>query len=58
MPSYYKLGDAIEGERVVCQFRKPGKVKLISATHAHRAQEIALNHAYWVITKPLRSKRT
>ncbi len=54
MPTYYNYGDAIEGERIVCQFRRISKPGTISGTHAHRAREITLNDAYCVIRKPFR----
>jgi len=57
MPTYYNHGDAIEGDRIVCQFRGISKVRLISGTHTHRAQELTLRDAYCIITKPLRFKR-
>jgi hypothetical protein len=47
-------GDAIEGERIACQFRKINKVDLIRGTGAHRAGRASLENAYCVITKPLR----
>jgi hypothetical protein len=58
MPTYYNLEDAIEGERIACQFRSISKPRLISGTRTHRAQKAALGDAYCVITKPLRFKRT
>ncbi|MDI6886771.1 MAG: hypothetical protein QMD22_10640 [archaeon] len=48
------VGDAIEGERIVCEFQKIGKTTLISATHTHRGNRVTLTNAYCVITKPLR----
>ncbi|MFQ6061575.1 MAG: hypothetical protein ACE5KT_01615 [Methanosarcinales archaeon] len=56
MATYYEYGDAIEGARIKCQFRKIGKVRLIPATHKHRGQEVVLDNAYCVITKPLKIK--
>ena len=47
-------GDAIEGERIACQFRKMNKVNLIRGTGAHRAGGTSLENAYCVITRPLR----
>jgi hypothetical protein len=47
-------GDAIEGLRIVCEFRRIGKVNLISATHTHRGSRVTLDDAYCVTTKPLR----
>jgi len=47
-------GDAIEGERIVCQFRKMGAVIVGPGTSAHRASETKLYNAYCSITKPLR----
>jgi len=54
MATYYNDGDGIEGERIVCEFQKIGKVTLISATHTHRGKRVTLTNAYCVITKPLR----
>jgi hypothetical protein len=47
-------GDAIEGERIACQFRKINGPTLIRGTGAHRAGRASLENAYCAITKPLR----
>jgi len=50
-----ELGDAIEGERIVCQFRKMSDLVVGHGTAAHRASETKLYNAYCSITKPLRA---
>lgn len=47
-------GDAIEGERIACQFRKMNTVNLLHGTGAHRARSTSLENAYCVVTRPLR----
>ncbi|MYG32489.1 MAG: hypothetical protein F4202_00555 [Cenarchaeum sp. SB0677_bin_16] len=37
-----KAGDAIEGERVVCTYRKSTKATLIRLTNTHRGNEKVL----------------
>jgi len=39
-------GDAIEGERIACQFRKIINPNLIRGTGAHRAGRASLENAY------------
>ena len=46
-------GDAIEGDRIACQFRKINKPRLIRGTGTHRAGSTSLEDAYCVITRPL-----
>jgi hypothetical protein len=53
--SYKENGDAIEGDRIACQFRKIDKITLVHATSNHRTQSTKLYTAYCVITKPLRA---
>lgn len=57
MPTYYNLGDAIEGGHIACQFRKIRKIREISErTSRHGGMKTTLDDAYCVITKPLRLK--
>jgi len=49
MPTYCKEGDAIEGHRIGCQFRKIGEIKIIHGTSSHRARRASLYDAYCVI---------
>jgi len=51
-----KSGDAIKGERIVCQFRRMKGPYLIAGSSAHRAQRIiieGLPAVAW-IEKPVR----
>lgn len=57
MPVYHGQGDAIEGKRISCQFRKSKKEKIIRGTGAHRARALVLYEAYCVIVKPFRFKK-
>ncbi len=57
MPTYYNFGDAVDGERITCQFRRISKPKLVSGTHRHRAWEVTLDDACCVIMKPRRFKQ-
>ena len=52
MPTYYNYGDAIRGERIICQLRRINKPRTISGTYAHRALELTLADAYCVIRTP------
>ncbi len=54
MPTYYNKGDAIEGERIICQFRKSGREEIVRGTGAHRSKKLTLYNAYCVIAKPFR----
>jgi len=53
MPTYYNRDDAIRGERISCQFRKIGKIKVIQGSGQHKQQRTKLEHAYCVIVKPI-----
>ena len=37
-----KVGDGINGERIVCIFRKMTRPILVATTHLHRAQQIKI----------------
>ena len=52
MTTYHGVGDAIEGERIACQFRKMRKISLVSGTARHRTQRTTLDDAYCAIIKP------
>ncbi len=52
MSIYYNEGDAIEGDRIACQFRKMHRTILGKGSHAHRGSKTALDDAYCVIEKP------
>lgn len=54
MTTHYGVGDAIEGKRIACQFRKMRKISLVSGTARHRAQRTTLDDAYCAIVKPLK----
>jgi len=45
MSVYFENGDAIEGKRIVCEFKKIGKVNLFPATHMHRGSRVTLDDA-------------
>jgi hypothetical protein len=55
MTTYYGVGDAIEGKRITCEFRKTKKkTSLISGTARHRRQRTTLDDAFCAIMKPLK----
>ena len=57
MPIYTNLGDAVEGSRIACQFRKIGKTREISGrTSRHGGMTTVLYDAYCVIERPIRLK--
>lgn len=49
-------GDAIEGERVVCEYRRPAKLspKRVAAASGHRQWRIQINDAFCMIEKKYR----
>lgn len=49
MTTYYNVGDAIQGERIACQFRKMRKIQVVTGTSRHRASRTTLEDAYCVI---------
>lgn len=53
MTTYYGFGDAIEGKRIACQFRRIKKVSLIRGTSSHRARRTSLDDAYCVVVTPI-----
>lgn len=54
MAVYRNNGDALEGERIVCQCRKYMGPRLIRGSGEHRATLFILKvYAYCVIEKPL-----
>jgi hypothetical protein len=55
MTVYRQNNDAIEGERIVCQYNKNNGEKLIHASEAHRGTQCTIQDAYCVITRPLRT---
>jgi len=55
MPVYRGTNDAIEGERIACQYRKISPQVSVSATHRHRRFRTSLYDAYCVIIKPMRA---
>lgn len=55
MTTYRGDNDAIEGERVVCQYNKNNGETLITAWGGHRGSRCTLQDAYCVITRPLRT---
>ena len=62
MPVYREEGDAIEGERIVCQAREISKPTLVQGSSRHKKQQITLkgrqnNLAKCWIVKPRRLKR-
>jgi hypothetical protein len=53
LPIYYKKNDAIEGEKIVCEFRKmESGPTLIRGSSAHRANKIRLKDAFCMISTP------
>lgn len=54
MTTYYEIGDAIEGKRIACQFRKMRKISLVRGTSSHRGRRTTLDDAYCAIVKPLK----
>lgn len=50
------VGDAIEGERVVCEYREPRKLspKRFAQSSGHRIWRIEIQSAYCVIEKRFR----
>ena len=54
MPTFYNKADAIEGERIVCQFRKSGREEIIRGTGAHRSKKLTLYNAHCFIARPYR----
>lgn len=52
----YQAGDAIEGKRIACQFRKMSKISVVSGTVRHRAQRTTLDDAYCAIMKAIRRR--
>lgn len=50
------VGDGIEGERVVCEYKRPSKLKpkRFSAASGHRQWRISINGAYCIIEKKYR----
>ncbi|MBN2356637.1 hypothetical protein JXO59_11040 [candidate division KSB1 bacterium] len=58
MPIHYKLGDAIEGERIIAKTQKIGKYALIRKSSQHRGTEIHLEKwAFCVIDREIRAIR-
>ena len=55
MTIYRQHNDAIEGERIVCQYSKLSSEKLIHDSETHKGKRCTLQDAYCVITKPLRT---
>ena len=54
MTTYYDMGDAIQGERIACQFRKKNNEKKISMTKNHRGTRMIISgNAYCVIEVPM-----
>ena len=53
----YGVNDAIEGERISCEYRKCGKEHLGSGTGKHRKCRRILYAAFCVIERPIRIKR-
>ena len=56
MPVYRDVDDAIEGERIVCEFAGPRRLKKtrLSARSGHREWRIKLYDAYCVIERKFR----
>jgi len=54
MPTYYKKGDAIQGEIILFDCRKFTFTKLINRTSTHKAQAGKLENAYCVINRQFR----
>ncbi len=50
------VGDAIEGERLVCEYRRPSKLrpKRVSAASGHRQWRITIKDAFCIIEKKYR----
>ena len=55
MTVYREDHDAIEGERIVCQYSKITGNTQIHDSESHRGTQSTLYDAYCVITKPLRT---
>ena len=50
MPIHYHTNDAIQGERIACQFRKKNSERLIRMTGNHRGTRMVISgNAYCVI---------
>ena len=54
MTDYSNKGDAIYGERIVCQFRKKNNEKVIRMTGSHRGTRMVISkNAYCAIIVPM-----
>ena len=54
MTDLFEFGDSIEGERIVCTYKKKINEELIRRTNDHRGTQSTIKDAYCVITKPIR----
>jgi len=55
MTVYKNNNDAVEGERVICQYTKMTGHKLLHTSESHRGVQDTLHDALCVVTKPLRA---
>jgi len=55
MITLYTIGDAIDGERIACQYRSIRIKPPATATHTHRAGRAVLRDAYCVIERQVRA---
>ncbi len=49
MTILHNVNDAIEGERIACQFRKNSEIRVTAGTSRHRARQMNLRDAFAVI---------
>lgn len=55
MNFYHEVGDAIKGDKILCEARKVSKPKVVAATGRHSAQQLVLwENAFAVIEKKTR----
>ncbi len=55
MTVLYEEGDAIKGDKILCEARKIGKPKIKHATGRHKTQQLVLwENSFAVIEKKLR----
>ena len=47
--------EAVEGERIVCEYSKLHGIKLLHTSESHRGTRCTLDDAICYITKPLRA---
>lgn len=54
MSIHYNSGDALQGERIACQFRKKNQERLIRMTGNHKGTRMVVSgNVYCVIETPM-----